>query len=390
VYKIVLFIQVCFYIALAFIVKLFVKKNSKKEKTILFLPAFFPENAGYHWRVQKWADVLQENGYSVTIKQANYKDDYYKLLGINHSLLLIKFLNKRFWHVLSSRKYNKVIVRRELLPFNEYGNLFLEKLLLKIHPDAILDFDDDIAFSKGEPREIKSLYGKILGENGNKFTESLNMYSNFFVGSNYLKNYVLNINPNAQIEVIPTCVDYEKYAPKVYDASKKEIVFGWVGSNSNLFLLDSIIDSLNTISKNNTISLLVISGKDYKNSKAAFPIVNIPWSLESEIEDIKKMDIGLMPLLNTKRDKGKAGFKLIQYMGLGIASIASNVTVNGEIVDDHINGFLVDEDWTIVLEDVISKKQNFEEIGRLARKKINDYYSFNSNLPKYLNLVHRV
>ncbi|MCB1023434.1 MAG: hypothetical protein KDB79_03535, partial [Acidobacteria bacterium] len=91
-------------------------------------------------------------------------------------------LFRRIWQVWSSRDYNTVIVRRELLQYNDYGNLFLERLLLKIHPNVILDFDDDISAAKKEPRKITSLFGRLMLENGSKFTDSLKLYKKFIVG----------------------------------------------------------------------------------------------------------------------------------------------------------------------------------------------------------------
>ena len=226
-------------------------------------------------------------------------------------------------------------------------------------------------------------------ENGSKFTDSLKLYNWFFVGSEYLKNYVIKKNNEAKVEVIPTCVDYEKYEPKVYNLQKEEIVFGWIGGNHNLNLLDIIIAPLNKIAEKHKISLLVISGIEYNNERANFNIINKQWSLETEIEDIKLIDIGLMPLKNTKEDKGKAGFKLIQYMGLGVVSIASAVTVNRDIIDNEINGFLVyDDQWELVIEKCIQNHLKFEHYGHEARKKILKSYSFIANFDDYKNFLN--
>lgn len=366
--------------------------TSNKLKHILYLENFPIENAGYQYRAYKWKKKLEEKGYFVTIKTIDSsKKAFDNHLKTNLDFFLIKSMWKRLFQIIGSIRYERVVVRRELLLYNDYGNLFLEKFLLKLHPNAVLDFDDDIAFAKQEPRKITNLYGRMLFENGAKFTETIQLYQHFFVGSNYLKNYVLKRNNKVDeknILVLPTCVDYDKYEPKVYKNDKDIITFGWIGGNHNLFLLDNIIEPLNAISKQFSIELLVISGRKYSNKKATFNIKNKQWSMVTQIDDLKKIDIGLMPLLDTNRDKGKAGFKLIQYMGLGIVSIASAVTVNKDIVDDNVNSFLVyNNEWEPVFKKVLKKQAMFSEIGKQARKQIINHYSFNGNICNVENLL---
>ena len=47
-----------------------------------------------------------------------------------------------------------------------------------------------------------------------------------------------------------------------------------------------------------------------------------------------------MPLPSDKWSEGKCGFKLIQYMALGIPAVASPVGVNSIIIEPGINGYL--------------------------------------------------
>ena len=62
----------------------------------------------------------------------------------------------------------------------------------------------------------KFIKNKLLGLKTFKFYESLNYYDNFIVGSNYLRDLVLNSLKNIDnIIVIPTCVDYNKYPKKI-------------------------------------------------------------------------------------------------------------------------------------------------------------------------------
>lgn len=366
-------------------------KKKRSPKSVLFLPAFFKENAGYHWRVEKWAEILAKEGFEVNILSAVNEQEFNNYLQTNSPTFHIKYLIRRFRHVLKSREYETVIVRRELLLYNDYGNLFLEKLLLRIHPNVILDFDDDIAFAKKEPRHVNSLYGKLAGENGNKFTNSLSIYNRFIVPSAYLSNYILERNSfldKNTICIIPTCIDYDQFPIKKY-SKKEQIVFGWIGGNHNQKLIDIVIPALNEISKIHNIKLFVISGSPYTHPKAEFDIENKKWSLENEVEDLRRIDIGLMPLNNTNEDKGKAGFKLIQYMGLGIVSIASDVTINSEIIPNEDFGFKVshDEEWTDKMKLVIEQNDVFSTIGSNARKQVIEHYSFTGNKDKFVQFI---
>lgn len=371
----------------------FLTIRKKKKNTILFLAAFYPENAGYHWRVHKWKELLNTEDYHCESKYTLNASEF-EILNTNRSLFLIKSLKRRFWQVVTSYSYETVVVRRELLLYNDYGNLFLDKLLLKIHPNAILDFDDDISAAKNQPKKITSLYGKLLNEDGDKFNNSLKLFNYFFVASNYLKKRVLDQNSKINSDnicVIPTCVDYDKYPIKDYSKIKNKLTFGWIGGDHNYFLLDQIIPILEKLSTKYKFNLLVIGGDNY-NRECSFEIIFKKWSLETEIENLLSIDIGLMPLDDSIRAKGKGGFKLIQYMGLGIVSIASSVTINQEIVDNYTNSFLVcnEDEWYDCFSEILSGKINFEEFGKKARIKIDENYTIDANAANYLNFIKNV
>src|SRR5690554_1108545 len=386
--KILFFITLYFYRFKSIFI---LNKEEKVPNTVLYLSAFFPDNAGYHWRVKKWAEELEKEGYTVDIVCGVNKEEFYGLLKENHTKFLRLYLKRRFWQVVNSRKYETVIVRRELLLFNDYGNLFLEKLLLKFHPNAILDFDDDIAAAKNQPKQITNTYACLLQEHGNKFNESLRLYKRFIVVSNYLKERVLIENKNIKEEdilIIPTCVDYNKYQPKQYPANPAKITFGWIGGTGNYPLLDILIPIFNHLSNDFDFELNVIGGEPYVRN-TNFQLNFIPWSLETEVEELLKTDIGLMPLDQSIRAKGKGGFKLIQYMGLGIVSVASAVTINKEIVDDKENSFLVhsDEEWEVILKEILANNVDLQKMGEKAYEKVKKEYTFSGNKGRYINFI---
>jgi glycosyltransferase involved in cell wall biosynthesis len=365
-------------------------RRKGKKKKLLYLEAFFPENAGYYYRSFKWTELFSPILES-RIFHLLEKERFIRLLKHNPTDFQIACLFQRLVQCFCSVSYDAVIVRRELLLYNDYGNLFMEKLLLSLHPNVILDFDDDISAAKKEPRPI-SLFGKLMLENPDKFKRSLQLYERFIPGSGYLRQMVLDCNRKAkdeEIQVIPTCVDYVRHSPKSYAVKKEDICFGWIGTPGNLIYLDMLIAPLNRIAEERKISLRIISGAPYQHPEARFEIDNLAWSLEHETTLLSDIDIGLMPLFDTEVERGKCGFKLIQYMGLGIVSIASAITVNKEIIDDERNGFLVhgSEQWTAVLQKALSQEKRFEEIGKAAREKILKSYSFEAHKEKYLNFI---
>jgi hypothetical protein len=157
------------------------------------LAAFYPENAGYEYRIRKWAELLQQDGHHVKISKVLDKDRFGKMATKSDliSFQLIYML-KRFVDCFRSLTYSTVIVRRTLLLYNEYGGIFMERLLHSIHPNVILDIDDDThPFNADEP---VSTYGKLLLEDRYKFYKSLGYYRQFIAGSEYLRDKVLEKN----------------------------------------------------------------------------------------------------------------------------------------------------------------------------------------------------
>lgn len=351
----------------------------------------FPvENAGYQYRAAKWATLLIERGipsevWTTCVEKSRFEK---ALADQNRVPFLLGALRKRFFQCIRARRFQTVVVRRELLLFNDYGNLFMERFLLSIHPDVILDFDDDIGAAKREPRAVTSLYGRLMQENGSKFYASLGLYGRFVVGSHYLKELVLRHRPTlpeTDIIVIPTCVDYDKYSPKAYGGHKDRITLGWIGGTGNLFSLDRVLPALETLCREFPLELKIISGKTIER-ELPFPVIFKPWALKDEVEDIKSLDIGLMPLYPSQISNGKCGFKLIQYMALGVVSVADAITANAEIIaEDGQDGFLVNDGrWEDALRRVLRERDRFAEIGQNARAGCQIRYTFTGNGDRYL------
>ena len=385
--KVIFLFSIWFFSFLSFVLRKFSNKRRRKIKTIAYFPSFFEGNAGFHWRVNKWSEILNENEIKSEIFFALSQQDWTQIKSGNH-LTFLKIIIRRFCQIIKTKNFSTVIIRREILPFNDYGNLFLEKLLIHFHPNAILDIDDDLAAAKNQPKTITNWYARLCFENGDKFNESLTIYNNFFVASLYLKNKVKIINPKSQkITVIPTCIDYNEFEFKKIENSTP--VIGWIGGDHNYPLLDRLLPILNDISEQHLFKLVVIGGDEYKRKNINFELDFKKWSLKNEKENINGFDIGVMPLDNSERSKGKGGFKLIQYLGMGVAPVASNITINKDILIDEKYGFLAekDDDWKRHLIKLLNNKSLRKSISDKGKIRAAEYYSFDANKIKYLDAI---
>lgn len=399
--KVLTLIVQCMFIVILYIgvftakfIPFFLRRKSPKKNTILYFAAFYPTNAGYHWRVAEWQKRLIEKGFDVVVFRASNETDFLQKSTIQHIFFLIRFGFKRFGQVIQSRQFETVIVRRELLIFNDYGNLFLEKLLLNYHPNAVLDIDDDLSAAKNQPKKINHLFGKICLENGDKFNETLKMYRYFTVASPNLKERILTVNTaisEQDILDLPTCVNYNENSQTKDYTYDKTLQFGWIGGDYNYPQLDLIIPVLEKLSKEFPFELIVIGGKKYA-TKTSFTTHFKKWSLTDEIAHLQAIDIGLMPLTNDAESMGKGGFKMIQYMGLGIVSIASSIGINKHIVTNGHDSFLANDskDWETIFRKILSKEVDLTTIGAHAREKIAAKYSYTAHTVSLIQFIHYV
>ncbi len=119
------------------------------------------------------------------------------------------------------------------------------------------------------------------------------------------------------------------------------------------------------------------------------PIECKDWSLDSEIQDLQSFDIGVMPLFNDDMAKGKCAFKIIQYMAVGIPTVASRFGMNKGVIEDGKDGFLVTEisEWIERLSLLINDKGLRENMGRNARQKAEKIYSVQANKDKFIEIL---
>lgn len=107
----------------------------------------------------------------------------------------------------------------------------------------------------------------------------------------------------------------------------------------------------------------------------------LAWRAETEVEDLRQLDIGLLPLPLTRWAPHKFYLKLIQYMALGIPSVATPLGSNSLVIEEGRTGFLVRDEleWTAALERLVEDSELRELIGRAGAEEASRRYTVQAN-----------
>ncbi len=117
-------------------------------------------------------------------------------------------------------------------------------------------------------------------------------------------------------------------------------------------------------------------------------LIFIPWNKQTEIQDLLKLNIGIMPLPNTEWAKGKCAFKAIQYMALGIPAVVSAVGANIDAVPNGMAGYVCssEEDWYMRLKELLQNVQVRSTIGVAGREWVEQQYAVTAHKDTFLKL----
>jgi hypothetical protein len=109
-----------------------------------------------------------------------------------------------------------------------------------------------------------------------------------------------------------------------------------------------------------------------------------PWTEQTEVAELQHFDVGVMPLPDSPWERGKCGYKLVQYLGCGKPVIASPVGANRWIVEQGANGFLAEtpEEWKAALSTLLREPGLRSRFGQAGRTKVEREFCIQVNGPK--------
>lgn len=337
---------------------------------ILALTKYDSMGASSRLRTIQYVELLNQRGLFLDVQplisgdmlKRRYRVGSYGLLSLVRSYVY------RLLVLFRISQYDLVIVEKESLP---WFPVMVEQYLLSKRP-YIVDYDDATFHNYDMHRSwiVRVIYGDRL----DKLMSSASCVT---CGNNYLKSRAVSAGA-VKVVHVPTVVDVTKYTDVAYvksngDGDKLKVV--WIGTPATQKYLEVVIDVLEEMSANYNFCLVAIGASNFSSDK--LQVICKDWSESAENKLLADSDIGIMPLVNDSWERGKCGYKLIQYMASGLPVIGSDVGVNSVIVDHGNTGFLArsQDDWRYALKSLLSDRNLRMSLGRSGRARVEDGYS---------------
>ena len=343
--------------------------------------------AGVRHRALWYADRLAADGHAVrfcpTAPVSWWRRLYHRKSRFSKLLYLFMVLLRRMAQLRHVPGADVVFVKG---PLFLYGPPLLERVVRRLNPRIVFDMDDALW---ERPAYVRSPFTGLIDYAWPRKMAALARHA--VAGNRVIEAYLRDHGARA-VTVVPTCVDPARYAQKTYPArgAGAPLVLGWTGIRDNLGYLRTLGGALAELSREFPLELLVVS--DGELELPGVKVVNRPWTVEGELAALQEPDIGLMPLEDTPRARGKCAFKALQYMCAGTPVILSPVGMNTEVVEDGVSGFLADtpEQWKERIRALAADPALRERMGRAGRARALEAYSFEAHYPRFLEVMRSV
>lgn len=345
---------------------------------VLLLSKYSGNGASTRVRAFQYISFLERSGIEVTV--SSFFDDGY--LTYLYSTGRRRFRDvfprylKRFSALRDAGKYSALWIEKEVFPFLP---AWFENLVVRTGVPYIVDYDDATFHTYDQHRS--SLVRGLLSK---KYDPLLASAKCVTVGNSYLESYVRSHGAK-DIRLIPTVVDIRRY-DVTEESDFKELRIGWIGSPATAKYLYLVRDVLKELSAERPIRLVTIGAPpllDY-----GVPLEQHPWSEDTETQLLASIHVGIMPLPDNPWERGKCGYKLIQYMACGRPVVASPVGVNRDIVTNVV-GYLADgpEEWVQSLRALADNPGHRRACGVAGRRLAEREYSLQVTAPRVVDIL---
>jgi len=313
---------------------------------------------------------LDQAGFDVTtapLLDNDYLDRLYNGKPRNPQALLKAYL-RRVRRLLTARRYDLIWIEKEALP---WAPAMLETIFFGKQP-VVIDFDDAwyVRYATHPNWAVRLVLG-------GKFQKPVSKARVVTTGSTALKNWA-QASKAARVVQLPSAVDIGRY--QLMPLPDGPFTIGWIGTPTNARYLELVADPLRYMQRVWGARVRVIGAEHF--SLPGLSIDHIPWREETESLELAACHVGIMPLRDGLWEQGKCGYKVIQYMAAGRATVASPIGANTSIIVHGQTGFLAatSEDWISALSSLAADREQTRKLGLAARQRAEEMYSLQSNV----------
>lgn len=341
--------------------------------SVLMLTRYGRLGASSRLRFLAYLPALRDAGFRVT--EAPLLDDaYLRALYAGRRAgrtRIAAAYARRVAALRGARRHDLVWLEKEALPWLPFG---MEAAAGLGRVPYVMDIDD-AWFERYAGHRLAPVRALL----GGKFAALARNARIVLAGNPYLADWARGAGCS-DVRLLPTVVDSARYPvlPCPGGASGPATV-GWIGSPSTARYLDMVGGALARLGT--AVRLRVVGASDLA---LPVPAACAPWREETETEELGRFDIGIMPLPDNPWERGKCGYKLIQYMAAGRPVVASPVGVNTSLVRHGVNGFLAEgEDaWADALGRLAADPDLRARMGAAGRRLVEEHYALPVTAPQ--------
>lgn len=333
---------------------------------LLILPRYGALGASSRLRMLQYEGALRAEGWQVDV--APLLDDAYVTglyAGNVAAWPVVRSYLQRLRTLLSRRHYDVIWVEKELFPWLPS---LLELALIPRRTALVVDYDDAVFHRYDEHRS--AFVRQVLGRKIDAVMRRANVVT---AGNEYLAQRARSAGCR-RVEWLPTVIDLDRYPPGMVAKSAGPVVVGWIGSPSTAGYLQMVAPALIELTRAQPLRCVAIGAR--ADQVAGTPFEAWPWTEDTEVALLRQLDIGIMPLPDAPWERGKCGYKLIQYMACSLPVVASPVGVNRDIVRAGENGYLATtpRGWVDALAALVQDPARRAAMGANGRRQVEDVY----------------
>lgn len=358
-------------------------QKEKRKKLLIICPNPEGYAPGQRLKYEQYFDYFRANGYDITV--TSFITEPFQQIVYQKGHLL----KKAFWTLYGYARRVKDLFR---MPHYDLVYVFLwvapfappvfEKLTRKLARKLLYDIDDAVFLI---PPSSANPIANYLRSPKNHIS-LMRSADHVITCTPYLDNFVRKYN--TRTTDISSTINTQVYRPKADYQVKEKLVIGWSGSHSTskyLHLLDNVFRDL---AKDYDFKLVVMGDPTFH--LAGVDIEVLPWKESYEVDVISSFDIGVYPLPEEEWVLGKSGLKALQYMAIGIPTVATAFGTIFRIINHGENGFLVktEDEWKAALGRLIEDETLRRSLGRKAAETVEKEYSINANKDRYLKILN--